>query len=82
MLLSVIGRDVLPVSARKELGVDGGICYLQPGSQTNFFTAAFLYEKSTDSSTAAKSMKSHNMSTAEQMLLYLVEHGYIMGRSP
>ena len=52
-LLTVMGRNVLPVSAHKELGVEGGVCDLQPGSQANFFIAASLEEDITDSATAA-----------------------------
>ena len=54
VLLSVMWRDVLPVGARKKLGLESGICDLQPGSQSDFFVAASLEEHFTDSTTAAK----------------------------
>ena len=54
VLLSVMGRDVLPVSARNELGVESGICDLQPGSQSDLFIADAIEEHFTDSATAAK----------------------------
>ena len=54
VLLSVMGRDVLPVGARKKLGLESGICDLQPGSQADFFVAASLEEYFADSATAAK----------------------------
>ena len=56
-LLSVMGRDVLPVSACKELGVKSGICDLQPGPQADFFIAAAIKEYFTYSATAAKGDK-------------------------
>ena len=51
---SCMGRDVLPVGARNELGVKSGICKLQPGSQSDFFIAASIDEDLTDTATAAK----------------------------
>ena len=54
VLLYVMGRDVLQVSARNELGVESGICDIQPGSQADLFIAAALEEQFTDSATAAK----------------------------
>ena len=49
-----MGRDALPVSARNELGVESGICDLQPGSQSDSFITAAIEEHFTDSATAAK----------------------------
>ena len=54
VLFTVMGRDVLPASARKELGLESGICDLQPVSQADLFVAASIEEHFTDSSTAAK----------------------------
>ena len=54
MILSVVGRDILPVGARKKLGLESGMCDFQPGSQSDFFIAAALEVHFTDSATAAK----------------------------
>ena len=69
VLLSVMGRDVLPVCARKKLGLESGICDLQPGSQADFFVAASIKECFADSATAAKAIKLRNTSTAEETLV-------------
>ena len=44
VLLSAMGRDVLPFSARKEFDVEGVICDIQPGSQADFLIAASIDE--------------------------------------